>query len=221
MKVLMLICYSIATIVEKLSIKIIFMPYFINVQIVNVFSNCLISVRVCKIVTDPDEKFNIMRQMHSEPCVRTLISGHYGVNKTKAKIAERYFWAGMTQDVKEFVRKCEICQRRISDYKAKHQEKLKHCHAELLLVVKCQDELKETDDMDAESSNTSSSNTSSSDTSSSNTSSYDTSSSDTSSSDTSISDESKEEDDSSEDHDSNEEDNTKTVHTAASVRFLF
>lgn len=40
-----------------------------------------------------------------------LGGGHFGRDKTLAKINERYYWMGMVEDVKDFCRTCEKCQR--------------------------------------------------------------------------------------------------------------
>lgn len=37
--------------------------------------------------------------------------GHLGRDKTIQKMTQRYFWPRMTQDIKDFVRQCERCQR--------------------------------------------------------------------------------------------------------------
>src|SRR5436853_5436188 len=38
--------------------------------------------------------------------------GHFGVDTTYNKIADRYYWKGMYEDVKEYVKFCDNCQRR-------------------------------------------------------------------------------------------------------------
>src|SRR5215212_6927667 len=38
--------------------------------------------------------------------------GHFGVDATYNKIAERYYWKGMYNDTKEYVKSCDACQRR-------------------------------------------------------------------------------------------------------------
>mgnify|MGYP000034807019 CR=1 FL=1 len=44
-------------------------------------------------------------------------SGHLGVKKTLAKVRVRYYWPGMTADVRSFIRRCELCGRRKSPVK--------------------------------------------------------------------------------------------------------
>src|SRR5438045_8519909 len=38
--------------------------------------------------------------------------GHFGVDTTYNKIADRYYWKGMYDDIKEYVKSCDTCQRR-------------------------------------------------------------------------------------------------------------
>ena len=40
-----------------------------------------------------------------------LGGGHFGRDKTLAKISERYYWLGMVKDVQEYCRSCDQCQR--------------------------------------------------------------------------------------------------------------
>src|SRR5688572_13808114 len=38
--------------------------------------------------------------------------GHFGIDATYNKITERYYWKGMYNDIKEYVKFCDKCQRR-------------------------------------------------------------------------------------------------------------
>src|SRR5256885_3836905 len=40
------------------------------------------------------------------------MGGHFGIDATYNKIAERYYWKGMYEDTKEYVKFCDNCQRR-------------------------------------------------------------------------------------------------------------
>jgi hypothetical protein len=53
------------------------------------------------------EKDIILNGLHSDP-----LSGHFGFENTLRKIKQRYYWPQMTQDVEDFVKSCDICQRR-------------------------------------------------------------------------------------------------------------
>lgn len=39
------------------------------------------------------------------------IGGHIGIHRTRAKILEKFFWKRVAQDVKEFVSRCDNCQK--------------------------------------------------------------------------------------------------------------
>ena len=46
----------------------------------------------------------VLSQMHS-----SALSGHFGVRKTKEKISQRYYWYNQKQEVKDFIKNCDIC----------------------------------------------------------------------------------------------------------------
>jgi hypothetical protein len=48
---------------------------------------------------------NLLKKKHSGG-----LAGHFGHDKTFAKLSESYFWPGMRSEVKKFVDKCRICQ---------------------------------------------------------------------------------------------------------------
>ena len=54
--------------------------------------------------------------MHKHPT-----AGHLGTNAIFYKIAERYYWNQMYRDIKEYMRTCEECQKRL---KSKRKEPL-------------------------------------------------------------------------------------------------
>ena len=37
--------------------------------------------------------------------------GHLGICRTQNLVNERYFWPGMTQDIKDYVKACAHCRR--------------------------------------------------------------------------------------------------------------
>ena len=49
----------------------------------------------------------VLHELHS-----TDTAGHQGVNKTLAKIKQRFIWYGMTADVRSWVRQCDVCTQR-------------------------------------------------------------------------------------------------------------
>ena len=47
--------------------------------------------------------------MHSGPdgsLESESTGGHSGMNKTRQKVTRHYYWKGMTEDIKEFIRTC-------------------------------------------------------------------------------------------------------------------
>ena len=58
-----------------------------------------------EVVLDEEEKASILKDAHD------TTGGHLGLNKTQSKIAERFYWQGITNDVKAFISECDACQR--------------------------------------------------------------------------------------------------------------
>ena len=54
--------------------------------------------RKVKVVMEKEEQARILRACHAEPT-----SGHFGVTKTWRRAAERFYWQGMSLDVKKLV----------------------------------------------------------------------------------------------------------------------
>ena len=46
-------------------------------------------------------------------------SGHLGVHKTSQRVRERYYWVGMTVDIREWVTNCNNCQKKQQPKKSK------------------------------------------------------------------------------------------------------
>jgi Integrase zinc binding domain/Integrase core domain len=53
------------------------------------------------------EKDIILYNMHSDP-----LAGHFAVKGTVRRILERYYWPTIREDVKNYIRSCDACQRR-------------------------------------------------------------------------------------------------------------
>jgi hypothetical protein len=47
---------------------------------------------------------DVLKACHSDP-----LAGHQGVSKTQSRIALRYYWPGMNEDVANYVAKCTSC----------------------------------------------------------------------------------------------------------------
>ena len=61
----------------------------------------------------------VLHELHSTPT-----GGHQGVNKTTARIKERFIWYGMTADIRSWIRQCDTCSVRKPPAK-KHRAELK------------------------------------------------------------------------------------------------
>ena len=61
-----------------------------------------------------DDQRRIVKDVHSR-CGDTdtakSLSGHLGINKTRAKILEQFFWKTIGEDVKDFIKSCDRCQK--------------------------------------------------------------------------------------------------------------
>ena len=49
----------------------------------------------------------VMYLLHDEP-----LSAHFGIEKCYEKAKSRFYWKGMINDIKEYIRTCDYCQRR-------------------------------------------------------------------------------------------------------------
>ena len=49
----------------------------------------------------------VLHELHSTPT-----GGHQGVNRTTARIKDRFMWYGMTADIRSWIRQCNICSMR-------------------------------------------------------------------------------------------------------------
>jgi transposase InsO family protein len=62
-----------------------------------------------RLVWVPEKHRNsILKCYHDSPCG----GGHFGFDKTYARIRKRYFWTSITTDIEDFCKTCDVCQRR-------------------------------------------------------------------------------------------------------------
>ena len=79
---------------------------------------CCIGECVLKGIKDAEEP-SVDQLVLLRPCRGTVLklahnipaSGHLGRRKNLRKIQQRFFWPGMTRDVAEYCRCCEVCQK--------------------------------------------------------------------------------------------------------------
>ena len=48
----------------------------------------------------------ILKEFHD-----SFAGGYSGIEGTKKRIGDHFYWKGLKHDVKEFVKQCEVCQR--------------------------------------------------------------------------------------------------------------
>jgi len=53
-----------------------------------------------------EEKVQILKEYHDAP-----IGGHQGIERTLRRIRLKYNWPGITKDVEEHIKRCELCQK--------------------------------------------------------------------------------------------------------------
>src|SRR5436190_1451732 len=58
-------------------------------------------------ILEKDEIESILFMTHDH-----ATEGHFGIDATYNKISEKYYWKGMKEDIKEYIRTCDKCQRR-------------------------------------------------------------------------------------------------------------
>jgi transposase InsO family protein len=63
-------------------------------------------------VIQEQEKDIILNGLHSNS-----LAGHFGKDNTYQRIKQKYYWPKMYLDIEEFVKTCEICQRRHGQHK--------------------------------------------------------------------------------------------------------
>ena len=62
-----------------------------------------------QLVVPHSYKDKVLKELHSS---RT--AGHLGVNKTRERVRERFYWVAFNADVRSWIRKCDVCARRKS-----------------------------------------------------------------------------------------------------------
>ena len=70
-----------------------------------------------KVITDPKKPKNQRKIKHMHSGLDGSLhsestGGHSGMNKTRQKLMRRYYWKGMTDDIKEYVHTFDHCQHK-------------------------------------------------------------------------------------------------------------
>ena len=61
------------------------------------------------VVVPKTHRSEVMRVAHD-----SLFGGHLGINNTLSKVKTQFFWPGMTEDVANFCRSCDVCQKTVN-----------------------------------------------------------------------------------------------------------
>lgn len=56
--------------------------------------------RVCTV----EMRTEILHHMHD-----AVLSGHLGVKRTKERVSQRYYWYNLKQDIKWYIKRCDVC----------------------------------------------------------------------------------------------------------------
>ena len=65
------------------------------------------NVPLRRVVDSPEDRIRIIQQLHDE-------TGHRGREGTYRRIADRYWWDNLHQEVRQYIQTCEECQKRSS-----------------------------------------------------------------------------------------------------------
>ena len=79
-----------------------------------------------RVIVGKGRQMEIIKDIHEglgDTSHSKAMASHKGRDSTYAKISERFFWYSIYNDVKEYIRKCEQCQKQ-GDLKLKSNEEL-------------------------------------------------------------------------------------------------
>lgn len=75
----------------------------------------LLLTTMIRLLTQRDEIEQALKDFHDSP-----LSGHQGVKRMIGRITDQFKWPGLTKDVKEYVKKCAVCQ--VTKHSPKHKQ---------------------------------------------------------------------------------------------------
>ena len=73
-----------------------------------------------KVIFDEQQKIEIVHDIHEgigENARSKAMASHRGRESTYQKLSERFFWHGMVNDVKNYIKNCKNCQRQSNTFK--------------------------------------------------------------------------------------------------------
>ena len=72
------------------------------------------NVKELLVIREKEARNRIIETVHSgagDSDEAKCLAGHLGINKTTDKIANRFFWKGLSNDIREYITTCERCQK--------------------------------------------------------------------------------------------------------------
>lgn len=84
--------------------------YKIKQMFQKIFEGSDFTITICLetiITPPPKDRYTIIEEHHS-----SIACGHKGVDKTYKRIKTYYYWESMKQEITEFIKHCEACQRK-------------------------------------------------------------------------------------------------------------
>lgn len=59
-----------------------------------------------KLLVPKSKRIDVIKECHDNP-----MSAHFGAFKTTKRILQKYYWPGVSNDVKQYVKNCDVCNR--------------------------------------------------------------------------------------------------------------
>ena len=66
-----------------------------------------------RVIMDKDERRRLIASAHEgsgSSQTSAAMAGHFGVNKTSYTLHQNYYWRTMTEDLRNYIRQCHVCQ---------------------------------------------------------------------------------------------------------------
>lgn len=78
----------------------------------------IVMTKDTEVITDKEKKKEIVKTYHDNP----IFGGHPGKRRMTAKIAERFYWKGMSKDIAKYCKGCHKCQ--VNKSRPGHREEM-------------------------------------------------------------------------------------------------
>ena len=61
----------------------------------------------CQWISDEKKQKQVLQSLHDDPAGGC----HFGRDKTRDKVSSRYFWHGLCDDIDDYIKTCDKCQK--------------------------------------------------------------------------------------------------------------